>query len=457
MKVVELFCGAGGMSLGLKRAGFKIVAAYDSMTDAVETYRANLGDHVHQRDLSDLLSIIPEIVDLKPDLIAGGPPCQDFSVAGQRVEGKNARLTLAYAITITATRPEWFIMENVVQAARSRSWAEARDMLKKAGYGISECRVDFSYYNTPEARRRLIVVGRLGERDGFIEGAVADAATDVPKTVRRAFTQAMGEMPTFDNRWRPEYNVNIIAKGHFYTRPLRAGRAVRSVDEPYATITRTSGEPPSAALKAKYEPHPNDSAPLEDAAVTHRKFLSRIQGFPEGWEWRSNNKRRIMVMIANAVPPTAAEIIGKVILDRHTGRISPETGDRFMQWLVRGNQRSRATARNIKANLGRARYMLFGRTFESETLEIGALESAPGFEDLSKGTKSDLRQALRHYRAFEDARNGNGQERIPEAGVERRRPRRIDLKELMQGVAPSLHHSEQGDAPDNVTDLHMTR
>lgn len=51
MKVVELFCGAGGMSLGLKRAGFDVVAAYDSMPDAVETYRTNIGDHVHQRDL----------------------------------------------------------------------------------------------------------------------------------------------------------------------------------------------------------------------------------------------------------------------------------------------------------------------------------------------------------------------------------------------------------------------
>ncbi|CUX58825.1 DNA cytosine methyltransferase [Rhizobium oryzihabitans] len=456
MKVVELFCGAGGMSLGLKRAGFDVVAAYDSMPDAVETYRTNIGDHVHQRDLSDLLSIIPDIVDLKPDLIAGGPPCQDFSVAGKRAEGKNARLTLAYAITVASVRPEWFIMENVVQAARSRSWAEARTMLKKACYGISECRVDFSYYNTPEARRRLIVVGRLGERDGFIEGAIADAATDVPKSVRREFTKAMGEMPTAENQWRPEYNLDIVVKGHIYTRPLRAGRAVRSVDEPYATITRTSGEPPSAALKAKYEAHPNDSAPLEDAAVGHQKFLSRIQGFPEGWKWCSKNKRRIMVMIANAVPPTAAEIIGKVILDRQTGKISPKTEERFMQWLVRGNQRSRATARNIKSSLGRARYMLFGRTFENEALEIAALESASGFEALSNGTKSELRQALRHYRAFENARNGNNPEPVQD-GEERRRPRPIDLQELMRGVAPSMYHSEQGDAPDDVTDFHMMR
>lgn len=452
MKVVELFCGAGGMSLGLKRAGFDVIAAYDSMADAVETYRTNIGDHVYQRDLSDLLSIIPDIVDLKPDLIAGGPPCQDFSVAGQRVEGKNARLTLAYAITIAATRPEWFMMENVVQAARSRSWAEARAMLKKAGYGISECRVDFSYYNTPEARRRLIVVGRLGERDGFIEGAIADAAAGVPKSVRRAFTKAMGEMPMAENQWRPEYNLDIIAKGHVYTRPLRAGRAVRGIDEPYATITRTSGEPPSAAFKAKYEAHPNDSAPLEDAAIGHQKFLSRIQGFPEGWKWCSKNKRRIMVMIANAVPPTAAEIIGKVILDRHTGRISPETEERFMQWLVRGNQRSRATARNIKANLGRARYMLLGRTFESEALEIAALASAPGFADMSTGTKSDLRQALRHYRAFENARNGNRQEPVAQAGVERRRPRRIDLSQLMEGMTSETdkYHSEIGSVPDDA-------
>lgn len=457
MKVVELFCGAGGMSLGLKRAGLDVVAAYDSMPDAVETYRTNIGDHVHQRDLSDLLGIIPEVVALQPDLIAGGPPCQDFSVAGKHTEGKNARLTVAYAITIASVRPEWFIMENVIQAARSQSWAEARAMLKKAGYGISECRVDFSYYNTPEARRRLIVIGRLGERDGFIDGAIADAATDVRKTVRKAFTKSFGEMPTPENQWRPEYHKDIISKGHLYTRPLHAGRAVRSVDEPYATITRTSGEPPSKALRAKYVAHPQDSAPLKDAAIAHQRFLSRIQGFPEKWKWCSTNKRRIMIMIANAVPPTAAEIIGKVIRQRHTGWISPKTESNFMEWLVRGGQRSRATARNIKSNLRRARFILLGRTFQSETLEIEALECAPGFETLSTGTKSELRQALRHYRAFEDAFKGFVPQ--PKKGGEDRcspRPRRIDLTALMEGSTCELDRQKQYDAPDGVIKLPMT-
>lgn len=462
MKVVELFCGAGGMSLGLARAGLDVVAAYDSMPDAVATYRANIGDHVHQRDLSDILRIVPEIVALDPDMIAGGPPCQDFSVAGRRHEGNNAKLTLAYAITISAVRPEWFLMENVVQAATSQSWAEAKAMLKKAGYGISECRANFAHYGTPEARRRLIVVGRLGERDGFIEGAIADAAAEVPRTVRQAFSRTAAEFGSADNLWKPEY-AKILAKGHVYTRPLGAGRAVRTIDEPYATITRTSCEPPSEAFKAKYEAHPNDSAPLEDAVVGHRNFLSRIQGFPEGWTWHSNNQRRIMIMIANAVPPPAAAIIGKVILDRHTGKISPETEQRFLQWLVRGSQRSRATARNVKSSLGRARFMLFGRTFANEALEIAALESAAGFDGLSNGTKSDLRQALRLYREFEDAqrraRNQAQNEQPAGDDIERRRPqrpRRIDLSTMMEGMPPSTFHSEHGDAPGDITDFSMT-
>lgn len=461
MKVVELFCGAGGMSLGLARAGLDVVAAYDSMPDAVTTYRANVGNHVRQRDLSDILRIVPEIVALNPDMIAGGPPCQDYSAAGRRKEGDNARLTLAYAITIAAVRPEWFLMENVVQAGTSRSWAEAKAMLKKAGYGISECKVNFAYYGTPEARRRLIVVGRLGERDGFIEAAIADAAADVPRTVRQAFSRTAAEFGSADNRWKPEY-AKILAKGHVYTRPLRAGRAVRTIDEPYATITRTSCEPPSDAFRAKYVPHPNDSAPLEDAAVAHQNFLSRIQGFPEGWTWQSNNKRRIMVMIANAVPPPAAAIIGKVILNRHTGKISPETEQCFLEWLVRDSRRSRATARNVKSSLGRARYMLYGRTYASEALEIAALESAAGFDDLAKGTKSDLRQALRLYREFEDVQRRTGrqaQNEQPADSTERRRPerpRRIDLSAMMKGMPPNTFHSEPGDVSDDVMDFSIT-
>ncbi|MFK4826282.1 DNA cytosine methyltransferase, partial [Paenochrobactrum sp. BZR 588] len=89
-----------------------------------------------QRDLNNIFAMGPLIADLSPDLICGGPPCQDYSVAGKRIEGENAGLTKAFAMLVCIARPEWFIMENVPQAARSDAWQVARAMLVKAGYGL---------------------------------------------------------------------------------------------------------------------------------------------------------------------------------------------------------------------------------------------------------------------------------------------------------------------------------
>lgn len=138
VRAVELFAGAGGMSLGLIRAGFKLVQAYDSWAPAVDVYRRNVGHHVWQHDLKDIFHVGPMLAALAPDIIVGGPPCQDFSPAGERMEGERAALTRAFAMLVCISRPRWFVMENVPQAAGSRAWEDARAMLAKAGYGLTE-------------------------------------------------------------------------------------------------------------------------------------------------------------------------------------------------------------------------------------------------------------------------------------------------------------------------------
>ena len=78
--VIDLFCGAGGLSVGLQRAGFAVVRAYDHWEPAVATYRANLAHDTRQ-------AVIRADLDLPPaDVIVGGPPCQGFSSAGMRRE-----------------------------------------------------------------------------------------------------------------------------------------------------------------------------------------------------------------------------------------------------------------------------------------------------------------------------------------------------------------------------------
>ena len=87
MRVVDLFSGCGGMSLGFKEAGFDIVGAFDNWDAAVEIYKANFKHPIYKADLSNA-DYIQTIKELNPDLIVGGPPCQDYSIAGKREMGK---------------------------------------------------------------------------------------------------------------------------------------------------------------------------------------------------------------------------------------------------------------------------------------------------------------------------------------------------------------------------------
>lgn len=430
MQAVELFCGAGGMSRGLIDAGIEVIRAYDAWPVAVENYRHNIGPHAEVADLKNLLSIIPEIARLAPDMICGGPPCQDYSLAGRRQEGENASMTVAFAIIATAVRPEWIVMENVIQASKSQAWAEARAMLKRAGYGLSESRTNASLYGVPQSRRRFIVTARLGERDGFLQSAVADAASARPMTLRDMFgpliksplyfpaTSAARRSlyspdesaPTIRERsirpvpatWHPHAaDIALIENGYVYSRPVRGGRGVRTIDEPFPTVTRTSWERP--APKYLGNPHPDDPAPAELTATLTREQASRIQGFPEDWQWIARTQRDILQMIANAVPAPLAKAIGEIILARQAGQTVPAIEGRFLDWLEHNGQR-RTIARNIKASAMRARRLLGGRTYADSARELADLDAVAGFASLPKNTRSDLRRALVLLAQFESSK-----------------------------------------------------
>lgn len=444
MRAVELFAGAGGMSLGLKRAGFEVVAAYDSWQRAVNVYRANLGGYVRQADLKDIFMVAPEVAAECPALVAGGPPCQDFSAAGERVEGERAGLTRAFAMLVCVARPEWFLMENVPQAASSVAWRDARAMLAKAGYGMTETKLDASFYGVPQSRKRLFVVGRLGEQEGFLESALAAARSAEPMTVRDMLGDALGDAfyahprhpgkrgvwstaepaPTMRGSSRHPMPASyqphpadaaLVEAGAFFTRPYYEGRGVRTLDEPAPSVIRTTRERPRPKYLA--DPHPADPVSATEAAVLTQEQVARIQGFPVGWDWSAATIRDADQMIANAVPAALAEAIGRVILARDGGETVPEIQGRFGQWLRRRHGFSKPAVRNCKSRVNRARRLLGGRTFADAGAELAALDVAQGFDSLPAGTRSDLRRALRLLREWqtEPKARRKGQEKAASA------------------------------------------
>ena len=280
MKALDLFCGAGGMSLGLQQAGIYTVAAFDHWAKAVETYNANIpGGHAH---VADLATEIERVVKVgrkhEVDVVCGGPPCQDFSTAGNRVEGERAGLTQTFAELCIAIQPEWVLMENVPRAHRSGAYHDARTMLTDHGYEITEEICNAFNHGVPQDRQRLIVIGRRNGLPDSVKWGIRKGRTAL--SMRRHFAE-IGEPLEFN---------------HYYRHPRSyARRSVFSVDELSPTIRGVD------------RPDPNNRHPR--LTVRQRAI---IQGFPPNHQWPSSHTAANQ-MIGNAVPVTLARDIGLTI------------------------------------------------------------------------------------------------------------------------------------------------
>ena len=177
------------MSLGFQRAGFDILAGFEHWDVAISCYKKNFTHPIEDVDLSDVNLSVQTIIKYNPDIIIGGPPCQDFSGAGNRVEGDRADLTVSYAKIIKAISPKYFVMENVERAASSEAYKKARVIFKEAGYGLTEKVLDASFCGVPQKRKRFFCIGFKNGQDSFLDGLLSTNQSIFPLTVREYFRQ----------------------------------------------------------------------------------------------------------------------------------------------------------------------------------------------------------------------------------------------------------------------------
>lgn len=290
-RVVDVFAGGGGLSLGFGDAGFNIEAAFDNWDPAIKFYEDNFDHPIVKCDLGNVSLSVSLISKYLPNIIIGGPPCQDFSSAGKRNENLGrADLTLSFAEIVTSIQPAYFVMENVARALTSNAFGKAKQMLVNAGYGLTIRVLDASLCGVPQVRKRLFVIGELHGKDN-----VLDTFLDANLSTKRITVR--------------EHLGRKIDTEYYYRHPRSYyRRAIFSIDEPSPTIRGVNRPIPSG-----YPGHSGDRSEINEnvrSLTTLERAL--IQTFPDNIKL-TGSKTELEQIIGNAVPVKLAEFVGNAL------------------------------------------------------------------------------------------------------------------------------------------------
>lgn len=325
---IELFAGAGGLALGMHKAGLRHVLLNELEVPACKTLLANhpewnvLQGDVHRVDFRPLCG--------KVDFLSGGFPCQAFSYAGKKAGLNDARGTLFFELAraVNEIKPKVFMGENVkglLSHDNGQTLATIRSVIASLGYTLVEPRVMKAImYQVPQKRERLILIAIRNDlvngvqfhwpspykrimtlRDAFFQGELFP--TDVPPSPGQHYAEKKARvlaMVPQGGDWRdlPVEEQKAYMGGSYFLAGGKTGMARRlSLDEPSLTLTC------SPAQKQTERCHPTETRPL-----TIREY-ARIQTFPDDWSFEGSLLAQYK-QIGNAVPVNLAYAIGRAVV-----------------------------------------------------------------------------------------------------------------------------------------------
>lgn len=318
---VELFAGAGGMALGLERAGFDTTMLVEYDRDCAMTLRANRPKwNVVHDDIRNV-----DFGGIDADLVTGGFPCQPFSHAGHKLGLNDVRGTLFYefARAVREIRPRAFMAENVEAIIRNDSGRTIRvimDLLRSLGYDVRYRVLNALNHMVPQKRKRVIFVGTAGgTKFAFPEPnpktvTLGEALRNVPDSAGAKYSDARKAILDLVPPGGSWVNLPVPLQKRYLGRSYhsdggRRGMARRlSWDEPCLTLTCS----PSQKMTDRI--HPDETRPF-----TVREY-ARIQTFPDSWVFEGSVHSQYR-QIGNAVPVRLAHAIGRSLYD---SLVSPE-------------------------------------------------------------------------------------------------------------------------------------
>jgi DNA (cytosine-5)-methyltransferase 1 len=298
--IVSLFAGAGGIDLGLTRAGHKILWANDFDFDSCETYRFNLGNHIHCGDIRNIDS--KEIPDA--DLIVGGFPCQGFSVANKfrSVKDKRNELYEEMLRIIIDKKPKWFVAENV-SGIMSIGGGQVFEMIiedfESAGYRVIHRLENMADFGVPQKRKRVLILGTRRDLPSEMTLHHPEHTHSKNETLFLRKWVTMGEaLSEFKNLEVPQ---DLASKYKFIERNF-TGHRRSNPDQPSPTIlARGNGK---GGVNAT--PHPFEPRRL---SVMESAY---IQSFPHTYVFKGSMTSQYR-QIGNAIPPLYGELIGDAL------------------------------------------------------------------------------------------------------------------------------------------------
>lgn len=334
MKIIDLFCGIGGLSLGFEQVGFEVIAAIDMWKDAVVTYNHNRKDKVAKVETvedfneNELLEII---ASQKITGIIGGPPCQGFSTVGRReVDDPRNKMYLEFYKAVKIANPNFFVIENVKGMLTLNKGAFVKDLIERfgpngLGYNISYQLLNAADYGIPQNRYRVFYVGIKGKefkfpepynfqltaKDGIsdLEGSDNEHYGSEPQNAFQKEMRGKCKHPiNQDYTDHTQQTIDIISQvpdgGNIRDLP----REVWQVRKYNKAFERMGTFKPSNTIDTG---HRNYFHYAEPRIPTVRES-ARIQSFPDDFEIVGTRGSQYK-QVGNAVPPMLAKIIAEEI------------------------------------------------------------------------------------------------------------------------------------------------
>ena len=358
-KLIDLFCGAGGMTLGFTESfghHFKPIWANDFNKYCVETYNANFGNHCIAGDIIDILSN-PNTEIPKADIVIGGPPCQGFSLLNRNRENDPRRqLWRPYLDVVERCGATIFIIENVPQLLGTFEHGEIVGMAEKLGFRVVSDKLNAANFGVPQTRKRAIIIGsKIGDPailfpprkthfnpngNGYKQNTldfkgdenflpsplkwstVRDAISDLPSPTDTDLREIpppldlhFGRNPTATSlkRYRaiPEEGMNrfdLQKRAPAITPKCWIRKKTGGTD----LFGRLWWDKPAVTIRTEFfKPEKGRYLhPIQDRPITHRE-AARFQTFPDSFIFKGT-KVEIAKQIGNAVPPLLAARIADV-------------------------------------------------------------------------------------------------------------------------------------------------